>query len=177
MGVKEQILKESMINQEEVKKAFYYDGENLVWKIRSAHRIHIGDIAGTVNKMGYISIKFYNEYYYAHRLIWLYVYGEFPPKQIDHINGNSGDNRVENLRCVSQAENTKNRMISRNNTSGVMGVSWCKAANKYQTYIDVDGKRKPLGLFKSIIEASKVRREAEIKYNYHPNHGRLSNDL
>lgn len=158
--------------KESVRKMFDYDGRNLLWAVKPSRCICVGDVAGSKSKSGYIVIGINKERYYAHRLIWLYIYGKFPKDQIDHINGDPSDNNIFNLRSTSQAENTKNRMISSNNTSGVMGVSWMPKAKKYQAYIDAFGKRKNLGSYSSLNEAAKVRAEAEVKYKFHPNHGR-----
>lgn len=91
---------------------------------------------------------------YAHRLAWLYVNGDWPSGQVDHINGNIDDNRISNLRVVEgTAENKQNQSKSyKNNRSGMLGVSTC--GGSYRARIMVDGKSRSLGHFATAREAS-----------------------
>ena len=91
---------------------------------------------------------------------------------MDHINGNRRDNRIENLRVVTVAENNKNLKTFKTNKSGRMGVHFDKSCRRWRAYIRYNGKRRHIGLYGSFEEASKARAKAEIKYGYHPNHGR-----
>lgn len=131
----------------------------------------IGDIAGSVTDGGYITISIGGEVFRAHRLAWLYMYGEFPKNEIDHINHNRADNRICNLRDVTRKENGKNRALSKNNKSGVCGVSWYKAGNKWQAGIKIDHRRIHLGHFTKFHEAVNARKNAEVLYGFHENHG------
>lgn len=106
----------------------------------------------------------------AHRVIWALVHGEWPELQIDHINGRRHDNRIENLRQVTPAENSKN-VRRRDNTSGVLGVSRHSTSGKWVAQLAIDGKNTYLGSFDTIEEAAEARRLANIKHGYHPNHG------
>lgn len=109
----------------------------------------------------------------AHRIIWLYVHGEWPEEDIDHINGDPSDNRIENLRTVSRAENLKNQKHCSNNKSGVMGVSWFKPAQKWVAKIGDSSKAENLlGYFNNFDDAVAARKQAEIDRGYHANHGR-----
>lgn len=108
----------------------------------------------------------------AHRAIWLLYYREWPSDQIDHINGDRGDNRISNLRVVTNAENGKNQRKSKKNTSGVQGVSWDKRYGKWIANITVSGRRKYLGSFSEFDAAVQKRSHAEALYGFHPNHGR-----
>jgi len=143
-----------------------------LWKIRAGARAMIGTEAGHIYN-GYRFIKFKGRHYRAHRLAWLIVYGEWP-LEIDHINGIRHDNRMKNLRVVTSQENNRNRTIPSNNTSGVMGVSWNITAKKWKAKIEGNGKQIYLGIFNLKEDAIKARKEAEIKYGYHPNHGRVA---
>jgi hypothetical protein len=107
----------------------------------------------------------------AHRIAWFLHYEEWP-NAIDHINGDGLDNRITNLRNVTRVENAKNSCMYANNTSGVLGVSWHKHRKKWEVRISNNGKSLNIGCFIDIEDAKKARAQAEIKYGYHPNHGR-----
>ena len=85
-------------------------------------------------------------------------------KVVDHISHDTTDNRKSNLRICSQAENCKNLSLAKNNKSGVTGVGWCKASNKWYTQIYVNGKLIHLGYFASKEDAIKARLQAEKEY-------------
>lgn len=120
---------------------------------------------------GYLKGRLLGERYRAHRVIWLLHTGSWPSDQIDHINGNKSDNRIENLRDVSGQENLRNQRRRSTNTSGYAGVSWHKRDNRWSAQIWHDGRKRHLGLFKSRDEAVATRKQAEKRYGYHPNHG------
>lgn len=107
----------------------------------------------------------------AHRAIWAMTNDEWPD-EIDHINGVRSDNRLCNLRNVTGAENHRNLARSVRNRSGQVGVCREGRTGKWLAYICVDGSQRILGSFNNKHEAGAVRRAAEVKYDYHPNHGR-----
>jgi hypothetical protein len=121
---------------------------------------------------GYILIGIFYVRYKAHRLAWLYITGRWPKNQIDHINGNGSDNRIENIRDVPQQENQRNASLREDNTSGVTGVSFHLMSGKWRATIRYDDKYVHLGTFGTKMEAVLARKQAEIKHGYHPNHGR-----
>ena len=125
----------------------------------------------SLNGMGYLRASPFDESVRVHRLIWFYQTGEWPD-QIDHINGVRYDNRWCNLRNVSAAENSKNRKRRNDNASGDTGVFWRKDRNKWRAQIQVAGNFKHLGYFDSLEDAVAARKMAEIKYEFHENHGR-----
>lgn len=136
---------------------------------------HAGTEAGVATDThGYKAITVFNKRYLVHRLIWAIHYGVWPSGQIDHINGDRSDNRIENLRDVSQSQNQKNAKRRSDNKSGVPGVSWHARYAKWQAAISNDGKRKCLGYFKNLDEAVQIRRAAELSLGYHENHGRIA---
>jgi len=140
------------------------------WNTRWAGKEAFTDI--NRNKSGQISRldgKLLNKDYYTHRIAWLIYYGEWPKNQIDHINQDPTDNRIENLRDVTQAENQKNRTLYNNNTTGYLGVS--KHHGKYRARIRINNIDKHLGYYDTAEEAAAVRAVASINYNFHPNHG------
>ena len=121
---------------------------------------------------GYGRIALLGKRYKSHRLAWALHHGEWPKDQIDHINGVRNDNRIENLRVVTQTENSRNMQIPSNNTSGVIGVSWDKFNRCWEAHIIVAGKKIRLCRTKDFEDAVAARAAAEVKYGFHPNHGR-----
>lgn len=89
----------------------------------------------------------------------------YEPSEIDHINRNRADNRIENLREVSRTQNNYNHPMRTDNTSGVRGVSWNKIKNKWRVYINVEKQRLELGHFKDFDLACLVADEARDKYH------------
>lgn len=85
-------------------------------------------------------------------------------KQVDHINGNGLNNQRKNLRLCTKLENSKNRRININNTSGYKGIIWYKKYNKWNVQISINGKRKNLGYFIKIKDAIKIYKNASNKY-------------
>jgi hypothetical protein len=124
----------------------------------------------SVNSHGYFAGHIFDKTFTAHRVIWALVYGWWP-QSIDHQNHNCLDNRIENLKAVSHAQNCKNVKRHKDNTSGVTGVVWSKQQKKWVSQIKVNYKYHYLGSFKNKEEAVAIRKAAEIKYGFHPNHG------
>lgn len=122
----------------------------------------VGEIATKLSSNGYLVVYLFGETHRAHRLAWLYVYGEFPENQIDHINGNRLDNRICNLRDVTSSGNAQNqRLPSKNNTSGYLGVSM--NGKSYIAQITVNGKGVLIGRYKYAKNASKAYINAKRK--------------
>lgn len=136
---------------------------------------NIGDIATHAHSKGYLSIMIGRKSYLAHRIIHLMQTGYWPV-HIDHINQIKNDNRWINLRNVEQTDNNRNMPIQLNSYTGVTGVSLYKATGKYRAYISIKGKAKHLGLFDTIEEAAQARKEADILYGYHTNHGKYGQE-
>lgn len=99
----------------------------------------------------------------AHRLAWLYIYGTYPDHDIDHINGVRHDNRISNLRQATRKQNTRYAGISRRNSSGYKGVTWCKERRCYSAAIAVNRKRINLGRFSDPKEAALAYDEAAVR--------------
>lgn len=136
-----------------------------VWKKRNCQRRKTGDIAGSIRKDGRVTITIKYSAYLAHRLAWLFTYGEWPEFEIDHINLNPNDNRISNLRKASHAENKWNTTVRKNNKLGIKGVSLDKKKNKYQAVFTRNRERIWLGYFNTPEEAAKVYKDAVIRYN------------
>lgn len=144
----------------------------LTYKIKRG-KILPGTIAGTLALNGYVTVGVDKKKHYAHRIIWEMLYGTIPDgSQIDHINGKRSDNRLCNLRLASNHENSKNQKRKSNNSSGFTGVSWDSQTQRWRAYITVNGKTKSLGRYLEEIDALSARKNAEIKYKFHANHGR-----
>lgn len=138
------------------------------WNLRYA-----GGVAGNLNPQGYRLIAVIDRQYLAHRLAWLMVHGAWPTNQIDHINGDRDDNRIENLRDVTGAENARNRRLQADNATGRTGVTAYpfQGQLRFVARIRVGGKLHHLGYFATVEEAAEARRAAEIKHGFHINHG------
>jgi len=156
-----------MITYQEIRENFDYCPETGMFR-RKFKSGKVG-IAGCLNDLGYIVIGFNHKVYKAHRLAWLFTHGSFPNNEIDHINGNKNDNRLSNLRAVTKQENSKNKLIPKSNTSGVMGVF--RDRDKWVARIVVDKKPVNLGRFTDKKMAAEARKDAEVRYDFHPNHG------
>jgi len=144
-----------VITQEELKKQVSYDSSTGVftWLVANSSSVKVGDDAGSVTNQGYISVQIHGERYLAHRLAWLYTYGFFPENSLDHINRSRTDNRIENLREVSNSCNIRNSKPHTNNTSGVRGVCWAARVRRWQADIKVNGKKIGLGRSGCFVEA------------------------
>lgn len=124
---------------------------------------------------GYLRGKFDGVTYYAHRAAWAYIYGSCPD-ELDHRNGNKGDNRIRNLREVSSAENAVNRPIHPSNKSGIVGVFYnnLRVKSPWRAALKMDGRYVLQQYFDTKQEAAKARKRAEKEYGrVHRNHGRI----
>ena len=129
--------------------------------------------AGYVNSRGYRIIGYKGKLYRAHRLAWFVSHGEIDSfLEVDHIDGDTDNNKISNLRIVDTKNNAMNRKLPKTSTSGVLGVYWHKRQLKWNVGIKINGKQIYLGSYISIIDAENARLEANIKYNFHPNHGK-----
>lgn len=137
-------------------------------------RIKIGDkTSELLTKSGYDRVVVNNKFYYKHRVIWEMHNGPIPDgMQIDHINHTRNDNRIENLRLVSNSSNSKNRRILKRNTSGFNGVYFSNTFKRWIAEAMFNGVNYNLGKYKNKEEAIKARRRANVKLGFHENHGK-----
>ena len=160
-----------MITRDLVLEYFDYnkDTGELVWKKSSGQRSRTGEAVGSIESRGYLTVGLFGKRYKVHRIIWIHQYG-YEPIQIDHINQIKTDNRLNNLREVTHDVNHKNRPIQINNSSGYSGVH--KKKNRWIARIKVNQDRKYLGSFETFEDAVIAKKEAEVKYGFHKNHGK-----
>jgi hypothetical protein len=143
------------LTTEYLKEIFDYQDGNLIWRANK-HRSKKGTIAGSTKTHGYIQIKLDQKLYQLHRLIWLW-HGKELPEQLDHIDRNPQNNRIENLRAVTASQNQWNTIRSDG------GVSFHKASNKWRARIKIHNKEIYLGVFSDYEQAKQVRDEAARK--------------
>jgi hypothetical protein len=162
-------------SKKELEELFFYQEGNLFWKNPPLHYSRLkGKKAGSISRNYYI-VGVKGTDFSVHRLVWIFFNSEIKnDSQIDHIDHNSLNNKIENLRLVSNKENSQNQKFRINNKSGFNGVCWVKWANRWKSCIQVEGKTKFLGYFKNLDCAIASRKIANIRYNYHKNHGKES---
>lgn len=144
-----------------------YDPETgiFLWKIQNGPRIKVGDVAGYRKKSdGYIRIMVNSCSFLAHRLAWMYVYGEYPTR-LDHKNGIKHDNRIVNLRLASASQNNSHRKIQSQNTSGYKGIKFRRYENRWEVYISVNNERIYVGSFRCKHQAARAYNQAALKYH------------
>ena len=143
------------INKDNVKLFFTYDPvtgvfrriAKLSWK---GNIIKCKPFEPKSTSHGYLTINIFRKPTQTHRLIFLYMTGEFPEYDVDHINGNRTDNRWCNLREVTRIENLHNVGLRKDNSTGYQGVSKRNDTGKYHAYINVNNKRHNLGNFENV---------------------------
>lgn len=184
----------SEITPDIVRRLFDYSEGVLIWRERPMSDFLIekhwrisqarfsGKIAGSVNhcrsgtrRKILIAFKGTQKKFLASRLIWAWHNGSWPVGLIDHEDGDTENDRIENLRDVSSAANSKNMRMHPSNKSGVTGVVWSDRLEKWVVGIMANRKSEYLGVFSTLEEATAVRKAAEVKYGFHKNHGRPSN--
>jgi hypothetical protein len=153
----------------------HYDPETGEFKwLKSGHGRPNGKAGHLDSRRGYNKIRFKGKLYRGARLAYFYMTGGWPLHQMDHVNGNPSDDSWDNLRAVTAQENHKNRKMPNTNRSGVQGVSWLKINKKWKAEIKPSAQEgnKHLGCFDFFSDAVEARKAAEVKYGFHPNHGR-----
>jgi hypothetical protein len=142
---------------EQIRSQLDYDPETGIFRWKAAKgNAAAGSVAGYVRKDRYTEIKVNGTKYKAHRLAWMIHYGVVPDREVDHINNDTQDNRIINLRLATREENSWNSPRRDNNTSGVKGVSYHKKSEKWQAAMDFMGKRIYLGIFETKEAASEA---------------------
>lgn len=140
-----------LITHKELLERLSYNPDTgaFTWIKSNSNAAPVGSVAGCLNKVtGYWQVRLNRETIRAHRLAWFYVHGEWPEKQMDHINRVKTDNRIKNLRLVTQSENNQNKKVK--------GYTYSKNDKKWKAYIGIDGKKNHLGYFDSPEEAEQA---------------------
>lgn len=134
---------------ERIREVLSYNPETgeFHWRVTLSARRIAGSLAGEVKDSGYRLIGVDGARYRAHRLAFVYMNGEWPADQVDHVNCNRSDNRWVNLRAATNQQNGANRGANRNNKSGYKGVSWNCQRGKWAAKITLRGRQKHLGFF------------------------------
>lgn len=151
--------------QDIIKSKFRYEDGNL-FRLHDSGGQKSGSIAGWItecNGKKYRKMMINRKTFYVHHAIFLFHFG-YLPKVIDHINRNTLDNKIENLRAADQQKNVANSGMRKNNTSGIKGVYWDKNKNKWVAQITVNGKCIKLGKFDDIDLAANEYSCAAEKY-------------
>lgn len=153
-----------MIGRERLMELLVYDSLTGVFTDRiNRARARAGNVAGCLNNCGYTVIRIDGKLILAHRLSWLWVHGEWPTGDIDHINGVRTDNRIVNLRHVTRKQNLENQSLRLQNTSGHRGVSWDTERLLWVAQVHHNRKHYFAGRFASVEDAAaaaKAKRDA-----------------
>lgn len=138
-----------------------------IWNVK-----HAGTVAGIAGER--LQLNIFGKRFKLHRVIWAFCTGRWPEGDVDHIDGDPQNNRIQNLRDVPHAENQKNLKLNRNNKSGVTGVAFLARTGRWKAVIQSEGKAHHLGYFGTKSEAIAARKAAEKRFNFHENHGRAA---
>ena len=160
-----------MFMQARIKELFHYDPDTGIFTWRKDIRVgrnkafvtaRAGAVAGFKSGWGYWALSVDNVRTSGHRMAWIYMTGELPPGDIDHINGDREDNRWANLRKATRSVNMQNlKGPHADSTTGYLGVE--KKRNKFAARICLDGKKTNLGVYDTAEQAHAVYLNAKRK--------------
>jgi hypothetical protein len=157
-------MTDKILTQERLRFLLDYNPNTgvLTWRAKPSRGIKVGRQAGTPTSEGYLALQINKKKMFAHRAIWLYVHGVWPPEEIDHINHVRNDNRLCNLRLANRLENSHNTQKHVKNMSGHKGVSWHNRNQKWQVQLQANHKTFYVGQFAQLADAVQARAIAEI---------------
>lgn len=156
---------EQTLSQERIRNLFNYDPitGNLSWNNPEAPNKHLaGRLIRRTNGIKYLLVTYRGVTFCAHRIIWMHFHGQWPSQYLDHINGDSKDNRIDNLRLATHTENRRNTLKYKNNSTGYKGVCFNKRLKRYTAHIRVNKILKHLGVFDTALEAAKAYDDAAL---------------
>lgn len=159
-------MKKPNVTAERLRQELHYEpSTGQFTRVVACPGMRAGSPAGNMRENGYVRICVDQRDYRAHRLAWLYMTGEWPEQDVDHINGNRSDNRWLNLRSATRAVNCQNRRKahSNNKSTGILGVS--KDRGRFAANIFIDGKKLYLGRYRTADEAEAVYLQAKRKHH------------
>lgn len=162
-------LRKRLRYEPETGKLFWLDCEEMSksWRTRRSGKEAFTAPDGDGYRLGAIDGVLFK----SHRVAYAIYHGKWPDGHIDHVNGIRSDNRIENLRDVSNQENARNQNMRRRNTSGVVGVQWDDSRKKWCAQITVSGKNIHLGRFLTFEEAVASRLAANERFGFSKRHG------
>lgn len=140
----------------ELRRVLDYNRESgeFRWLKKLSNRALAGSVAGTLEGYGYIQILIHGTLVKAHRLAWVFAYGQWPSGLIDHVNGNRADNSLLNLRDASRLVNQQNlRSAPKNSSTGILGAHIATSGKPFRSRIRVDGKERHIGKYETAEQA------------------------
>lgn len=160
--------------QSELLEYINYDPETglCTWKKKPSAKITVGSPVGYVSADGYMYFGFKGKTLKLHRAIFLMIHG-YLPAYVDHDDHDRLNNKALNLKASTMTANNRNCTRQKNNTSGVVGVRFDPNRKKWVAMIWHNSKAIALGRFDEKSDAIKARKNAEVKYGYNPNHGKV----
>jgi hypothetical protein len=151
-----------IITKNYLHELFEYREGKLYWKVDRTNKTKAGMLVGSFGEYNTVCLN--RKKIGVHRIIFMMFHG-YMPDYIDHIDRNTLNNKIENLRPATNTTNQYNAKISKNNTSGYKNVSWDKACNKWKVALRADKKSVLIGHFGDLDLAGLVAKEARIKYH------------
>lgn len=164
------------LTQDRLKEVLSYDLDSgvLRWRVniicgRGRVRVRAGEVAGSIKRrrndtVAYRIICIDYRMHKAHRLAWMYAFGDPVPVVIDHIDHDGLNNRISNLRAATHSQNLANRGATVSSSSGIKGVTWYKRDGLWKSQIKVNYKNIWLGTFTNIEDAASAYGAASKKY-------------
>jgi hypothetical protein len=134
------------------------------WRVATSNRVKVGAVAGKSDTLGYVVLGIYGQQYKAHRLAWFYTHGVWPSRGLDHIDRNTANNRIENLRLSDQSENIANTVVRKNNKLNVKGIHFDASRNKFVACLKKDRRQVFHKRFDTLEEAKAAYAAAAARH-------------
>jgi hypothetical protein len=154
-----------MLTQARLKELLHYDPASGVWTWlkRTGSRNSAGRQAGRLDQLGYRGIQLDGRRYLSSRLAVFYMTGEWPPDEVDHKDGNPSNDRWNNLRPATHAQNCLNKSMHSRNTSGFTGVSWHKGMRAWGARVTFKGREYQLGWYPTREAAGEAAKAGRLR--------------